>query len=73
MSWRCGVCGMLLREAEMRCPACDEEEIERLRTALEKIAGTDPNVDGIHWVGDELNPELCPGCIARAALDETRV
>jgi hypothetical protein len=43
MSWLCGDCGMKLRDAEMRCPVCDYEEIDRLRTALEQIAPMQQN------------------------------
>jgi hypothetical protein len=44
-------------------------ERDRYREALEQIGGSDPEgMDGWHFVGDEHEPDDCPGCVARAAL-----
>lgn len=42
-------------------------ERDRYRAALERLADDD---NGIHFVGDEQQPDECPGCIARGALGE---
>lgn len=48
------------KTAEARCA--------QLTEALQEIAGNGSVESGIHFVGDELSPSECPGCIARAVL-----